>query len=108
MASGRDERLARAVGPWDFPGLREPTGRGLKRLRVLHIDSGRKWRGGQRQVLLLAAGLMRRGHEPLIIAPPDSPLLRRAALAGLDAEPTPMQAEDRKSTRLNSSHSQIS
>lgn len=65
----------------------------MKRLRVLHIDSGRKWRGGQRQVLLLASGLMRRGHEPLIIAPPDSPLLRRAALAGLEAEPTPMQAD---------------
>jgi glycosyltransferase involved in cell wall biosynthesis len=59
----------------------------LKRLRVLHIDSGRDWRGGQRQVLLLATGLARRAHTSLILAPPDSPLLRRARAGGLDAEP---------------------
>ncbi|MEP6904480.1 MAG: glycosyltransferase family 4 protein [Gemmatimonadales bacterium] len=65
----------------------------MKQLRVLHIDSGRKWRGGQRQVLLLAGGLKGRDHEPLILAPPDSPLLRRAQLAGLDVEPIPMYAD---------------
>jgi len=44
---------------------------------------------------------MRRGHEPLIIAPPDSPLLRRAALAGLQSEPTPMQADlDLRAARI--------
>jgi glycosyltransferase involved in cell wall biosynthesis len=42
-------------------------------------------------VLLLAEGLMRRGHKPLILAPPDSPLLRRAKLAGLETEPIPMR-----------------
>lgn len=36
---------------------------------------------------------MRRGHEPLILAPPDSPLLRRAALAGLEAEPVGMHSD---------------
>lgn len=65
----------------------------MKQLRVLHIDSGRKWRGGQRQVLLLAGGLKRRSHHPLILAPPDSPLLRRARLAGLDADAIPMVAD---------------
>jgi glycosyltransferase involved in cell wall biosynthesis len=75
------------VGSRDLPGVCEPTGRGLKRLRVLHIDSGRDWRGGQRQVLLLATGLTRRKHRPLILAPPDSPLLRRARAGGIDAEP---------------------
>lgn len=59
----------------------------MKRLRVLHIDSGRDWRGGQRQVLLLATGLTQRGHKSLILAPKDSPLLTRAKAAGLDAEP---------------------
>jgi glycosyltransferase involved in cell wall biosynthesis len=44
-------------------------------------------------VLLLAAGLMRRGHESLILAPPDSPLLRRAALRGLAAQPMTMRAD---------------
>ncbi|HVF40662.1 MAG TPA: glycosyltransferase family 4 protein [Gemmatimonadaceae bacterium] len=55
----------------------------MRRLRVLHLDSGASWRGGQRQVLLLALGLRARGHEPLLIAPPDSPLVRRARGAGL-------------------------
>ncbi len=59
----------------------------MKRLRVLHIDSGRDWRGGQRQVLLLATGLTRLEHESLILAPTDSPLLSRARAGGLDAKP---------------------
>ena len=59
----------------------------MKRLRVLHIDSGRDWRGGQRQVLLLATGLKQREHKSLILAPKDSPLLTRAKAAGLDAAP---------------------
>jgi len=65
----------------------------LKHLRVLHLDSGSKWRGGQRQVLLLAGGLKQRAHTPLILAPPNSPLLRRARLAGLEAEAIPMYAD---------------
>jgi glycosyltransferase involved in cell wall biosynthesis len=44
-------------------------------------------------VLLLAGGLKRRSHHPLILAPPDSPLLRRARLAGLEAEAIPMYAD---------------
>ena len=52
-------------------------------LRVLHIDMGKAWRGGQRQVYLLARAQRDAGHEPLVVAPPDSPLLRRARGAGL-------------------------
>jgi glycosyltransferase involved in cell wall biosynthesis len=52
-------------------------------LRVLHIDLGKAWRGGQRQVYLLARAQRDAGHEPLVIAPPDSPLVRRARAAGL-------------------------
>lgn len=55
----------------------------MKPLRILHIDSGTSWRGGQRQVLLLALGLREAGHEPLLIGPPDSPLVTRARAAGL-------------------------
>lgn len=54
-------------------------------LRVLHLDTGRVWRGGQRQVLLLAAAQRARQDEPLIIAPPASPLLDRARAEGLAA-----------------------
>jgi len=52
-------------------------------LRILHLDSGREWRGGQRQVYLLARGQREQGHEPLVIAAPDAPLIRRLRSAGI-------------------------
>ncbi|MDP9201039.1 MAG: glycosyltransferase family 4 protein [Gemmatimonadota bacterium] len=51
--------------------------------RILHVDSGRSWRGGQRQVFLLAAGLRDLGYRTLVVAPTGSPLVRRAERAGL-------------------------
>jgi glycosyltransferase involved in cell wall biosynthesis len=54
-------------------------------LRILHIDMGKAWRGGQRQVWLLARAQRDAGHEPLVVAPPHSPLLARARAAGLAA-----------------------
>lgn len=51
--------------------------------RILHVDSGRSWRGGQRQVFLLATGLRDLGYRTLIVAPTGSPLIRRAERAGL-------------------------
>ena len=59
----------------------------------MHIDSGKSWRGGQRQVYLLAKGLRDRGHEPLVIAPPGSPLLEKARAAGLAATAVSTRAE---------------
>lgn len=55
----------------------------MTQLRIVHVDSGRSWRGGQRQAFLLALGLRDRGHEPFLIASPDSPLASRARAAGL-------------------------
>jgi glycosyltransferase involved in cell wall biosynthesis len=54
-------------------------------LRILHLDAGRAWRGGQRQVFLLAMAQRAHGEEPLLVAPPASPLLQRARAAGLAA-----------------------
>jgi glycosyltransferase involved in cell wall biosynthesis len=51
--------------------------------RILHVDSGRSWRGGQRQVFLLATGLRDLGYRTLVVAPTGSPLIRRAEHAGL-------------------------
>jgi len=51
--------------------------------RILHVDAGRSWRGGQRQVFLLATGLRDLGYRTLIVAPTGSPLIRRAEHAGL-------------------------
>lgn len=46
-------------------------------MKIAHLDTGRTWRGGQAQALLLMRELARRGHEQLLLAPP-GPLLERA------------------------------
>jgi glycosyltransferase involved in cell wall biosynthesis len=65
----------------------------VKRLRVLHLDSGASWRGGQRQVLLLLLGLRDRGHEPFLIGSPGSPLVEKARAAGLAVAAISMAAD---------------
>jgi glycosyltransferase involved in cell wall biosynthesis len=52
-------------------------------VKVVHIDTGKELRGGQRQLLLLALGLRARGHEQLVVCPEDSLLERRARKEGL-------------------------
>jgi glycosyltransferase involved in cell wall biosynthesis len=52
-------------------------------MRVLLLDAGHTWRGTQRQLLLLAVGLRDHGVEPLVVAPPRSPLLDACKLAGV-------------------------
>ncbi|MGH7713136.1 MAG: glycosyltransferase family 4 protein [Gemmatimonadaceae bacterium] len=60
---------------------------------MLHVDSGREWRGGQRQVYLLARGLREAGDEPLVAAYTDAPLIRRLRGAGVAASPVRMRAD---------------
>jgi glycosyltransferase involved in cell wall biosynthesis len=52
-------------------------------VKVLHVDSGRDWRGGQNQVLLSCTGLARRGHTVTLACRRGSPLAERAAKAGV-------------------------
>src|SRR5215207_5809908 len=59
----------------------------------MHLDSGATWRGGQRQVLLLALGLRDRGHEPFLIGSPDAPLVVRARAAGLAVATVTMRGD---------------
>jgi hypothetical protein len=47
-------------------------------LRILHIDTGLGWRGGQQQVLWLMEGLRARGFEQMLLAAAGSPLASRA------------------------------
>jgi len=53
-------------------------------VKVAHLDTGRTWRGGQGQVLLLVRGLARRGVAQRLLAP-QGPLLDRARAEGFDA-----------------------
>ena len=55
-----------------------------KRLRTLHVDLGRQWRGGQNQALLLACELRQMGHEAAIVTRRGSPLAGRAKAAGIE------------------------
>ena len=55
-------------------------------MRILHIDTERGWRGGERQALWLAESLDRRGHSSIIVARADQPLARRASESGLEVE----------------------
>lgn len=46
--------------------------------KTLHVDTERRWGGGENQLLLLARGMLRRGHEVVIAAHPEGELLRKA------------------------------
>jgi hypothetical protein len=45
-------------------------------MNILHLDLGKEMRGGQHQVLLLMRALERRGHRQLLLARPESPLVK--------------------------------
>ncbi len=49
---------------------------------VLHLDTGRLLRGGQRQVLMLMRALRERGWTNVLAAPPDSALIEAARAEG--------------------------
>lgn len=51
--------------------------------RIVHLASGREWRGGQRQVLLLARELSRLGLDQLVITTAGSRLAAELAAAGV-------------------------
>lgn len=51
--------------------------------RILHVASGREWRGGQRQTWLLARELQKGGVDQLLITRRGSELARRAGQEGV-------------------------
>ncbi len=53
---------------------------------ILHLDTERGWRGGERQALWLARALAERGHSSIVAARPAEPLAARAREAGLTVE----------------------
>ncbi len=54
---------------------------------VLHVASGREWRGGQHQVVLLADGLHQQGIATSVITGHDTELARRLRDAGVHVMP---------------------
>lgn len=50
---------------------------------IVHVASGREWRGGQRQVWLLARALGRRGVEQVVITGTGTELARRLQSSGV-------------------------
>jgi glycosyltransferase involved in cell wall biosynthesis len=55
-------------------------------MKILHFDSGREMRGGQWQALRLHSGLVERGHESLLLARAESPLLAAVRQAQLPCD----------------------
>ena len=83
-ALARNERFTdeSSLSRWSGPVARNHTP-----VSVLHIDTERGWRGGERQVLWLAESLARWGNECVIAARPNEPLALRAAELGLRVLP---------------------
>jgi len=71
-------------------------------IRVLHVDTEKGWRGGERQALWLAAELAARGHTSVVAARSGEPMASRAAAAGItvvDCRPA-MELDLRAAWRL--------
>ncbi len=62
-------------------------------MRILHVNPAPTWRGGERQVLLLASELAERGHDSPIVAAPGSVLLERARARDLPTEEVAMRGD---------------
>src|SRR5690606_30908804 len=83
--TGTPEEHAGIAGarPPRTPATREP---GRRFPRVLHVDTAREWRGGQTQLLHLAAS----GPPCAVALPPDAPL--RPALEARGVPVFPIEA----------------
>lgn len=64
-----------------------------ERLRILHVDTERTWRGGEQQALSLMLGLRRRGQHNVVACQPGSAMEERARAEGLTTLPVKMRGE---------------
>ncbi|MCK4336721.1 MAG: glycosyltransferase [Candidatus Aminicenantes bacterium] len=62
-------------------------------MSLFQIDAGKEWRGGQRQSLLLATELKKKGYPLYFVVQPRSPLYEQAQKAGLSVIPIKMRSE---------------
>lgn len=69
------------------------SGKRESALSLFHIDAGREWRGGQRQVLFLARELAAKNLDFRLVVQPDSPLHDKAEAEDLPVLPIKMRSE---------------
>ncbi len=62
-------------------------------MSLFQVDAGQEWRGGQRQVWLLARELQAQGYDSTLVVPPGSPLHEKAVADGLPVRPMAMRNE---------------
>jgi glycosyltransferase involved in cell wall biosynthesis len=62
-------------------------------VKTLHINTERTWRGGEQQALYLAEGLVRRGHQAMVLCRRGSRMAERARAAGLPTHDMRASAE---------------
>lgn len=51
-------------------------------MKIIHVDTGRDWRGGQSQVLMLSSGLSSAGYDSMIVSRRAGALAERARQSG--------------------------
>jgi glycosyltransferase involved in cell wall biosynthesis len=73
-------------------------------VRILHVDTGREMRGGQRQVLLLSKGLTAAGYESVLLARENSPLFQAAEQANIAVYPANLRNLWRRSKQAHLLH----
>ena len=62
-------------------------------MSLFQIDTGRDWRGGQRQSFLLARELRKQGYPSIFVVQPESPLHQKAAEEKLAVLPLAIKSE---------------
>jgi glycosyltransferase involved in cell wall biosynthesis len=62
-------------------------------IRIVHVDAERGFSGGEVQVFLLIDALARRGHDNLLLCPPDSAAAAEAARRGVSTAAVPMRGD---------------
>lgn len=62
-------------------------------MKVLHVDTGKTWRGGQQQVCYLHTELLKKGVESHLVCPEGSELYARSLAAGLPVTPMGLRGE---------------
>jgi glycosyltransferase involved in cell wall biosynthesis len=62
-------------------------------MKILHVDTGKSWRGGQQQVFYLHRELSSEGIESLLVCSAGGALAERARVAGLAVEELPLRGE---------------